>query len=201
MVKTPCTVSVVRSNVTGMTTEPHETTGSTERETLIEIYDDQRRNLLIAMSGLTEEAARTRSTSSQLTLGGLLKHVTLNEQSWITTITQADPEAVFDMEAAAHAYELTGDETFEQWQAEFAAQTERTNAFIREVPDLDAAIPLPKAPWDPEPGQQSVRRILLHMFRETAHHSGHADIIREELDGSNTTMTMARDAGMTFGEG
>lgn len=184
-----------------MTTEPHEMTGSTERETLIEIYDDQRRNLLIAMRGLTEEAARTRSTSSQLTLGGLLKHVTLNEQNWITTITQADPEAVFDMEAAAHAYELTGDETFEQWQAEFAAQTERTNAFIREVPDLDAAIPLPKAPWDPEPGQQSVRRILLHMFRETAHHSGHADIIREELDGSNTTMTMARDAGMTFGEG
>lgn len=172
----------------------------TERETLIEIYDDQRSNLLIAMRGLTEEQARTRSTSSQLTLGGLLKHVTLNEHSWIGTITEADPEAEFDMEAAAHAYELTEDETFAQWLAEFSAQTEQTNTFIREVPDLDTMVPLPRAPWDPEPGHQSVRRILLHMFRETAHHSGHADIIREELDGGNTTMTMARDAGMTFEE-
>ncbi|MCK0113369.1 DinB family protein [Ornithinimicrobium sp. F0845] len=152
------------------------------------------------MNGLTEEQARTRSTASQLTLGGLLKHVTLNERGWIDTITRADPDAEFDMEAVAHAYELTADETFAQWLEEFAAQAERTNSFIREVPDLDAMIPLPRAPWDPQPGHQSVRRILLHMFRETAHHSGHADIIREELDGENTTMTMARDAGMTFEE-
>lgn len=177
-----------------MTSDRGQTTD--ERETLIEIYDDQRRNLQIALRGLTEEQARTRSRSSQLTLGGLLKHVTLNERGWIETITAADPDAEFDMAEAEHAYELTEGETLAQWQEEFAAQAERTNAFIREVPDLSAMIPLPRAPWDPEPGSQSVRRILLHMFRETAHHSGHADIIREELDGGNTTMTMARDAGM-----
>ncbi|WP_109472232.1 DinB family protein [Ornithinimicrobium cavernae] len=170
--------------------------GASERETLVEIYDDQRHNLLIAMRGLSEEQARTRSTSSQLTLGGLLKHVTLNEQGWLRTITEADPDAEFDMAAAEHAYELTEGETFQQWLEEFAAQAARTNAFIREVPDLEALIPLPRAPWAPDPGHQSVRRILLHMFRETAHHSGHADIIREELDGASTTMTMARDAGM-----
>ena len=169
-----------------------------ERDDLIDIYDDQRRNLLITMRGLTEEQARTRSTSSSLTLGGLLKHVTLNERGWIRTITEADPEAEFDMAGAEHAYELTDDETFEQWLEEFAQQAEATDAFIREVPDLDAMIPLPTAPWAPQREHQSVRRILLHMFRETAHHSGHADIIREELDGGNTTMQMARDAGMTW---
>lgn len=167
-----------------------------ERDDLIDIYDDQRRNLLITMRGLTEEQARTRSTSSQLTLGGLLKHVTLNEQMWLRTISDADPEAEFDMAAAEHAYELTADETFEQWLREFEAQAARTDAFIREVPDLEAMIPLPTAPWAPQRTYQSVRRILLHMFRETAHHSGHADIIREELDGASTTMQMARDAGM-----
>ncbi len=101
------------------------------------IYDDQRRNFLIAMRGLTEDEARRRPTISALTLGGLLKHVTLNEQGWIRTVTDADPEAEFDMESASSAYELTDDETFEQWLAEFCAQAERTNAFIREVPDLD----------------------------------------------------------------
>lgn len=181
-----------------MDTNATAAVGSAERETLIEIYDDQRHNLMIAMRGVSEEGARTRSTASALTLGGLLKHITLNEQSWIATIVAADPAAEFDMEAAAHAYELTEGETFAQWLAEFEAQIVRTNAFIREVPDLEAMIPLPTAPWDPEPGQQSVRRILLHMLRETAHHSGHADIIREELDGGNTTMTVAREAGMSF---
>ena len=171
-----------------------------EREDLVDIYDDQRRNLLITMRGLTEEQARTRTTSSRLTLGGLLKHVTLNERGWIRTITEADPEAEFDMAEAEHAYELTEDETFEQWLTEFEEQAAATDAFIREAPDLDVMVPLPTAPWAPERQYQSVRRILLHMFRETAHHSGHADIIREELDGASTTMQMARDAGM-FDEG
>jgi len=113
------------------------------------------------MRGLTEDEARRRPTISALTLGGLLKHVTLNEQGWIRTVTDADPEAEFDMESASSAYELTDDETFEQWLAEFCAQAERTNAFIREVPDLDVMIPLPTAPWAPEGEHQSVRRILL----------------------------------------
>lgn len=181
-----------------METNTRETVVTSERETLIEIYDDQRHNLRIAMRGVGEHAARTRSTASALTLGGLLKHITLVEKDWIRTITEADPDAEFDMAAAQHAYELAEGETFAQWRDEFEAQAARTDAFIREVPDLEAMIPLPRAPWDPEPGQQSVRRILLHMFRETAHHSGHADIIREELDGGNTTMTMAKDVGMSF---
>lgn len=171
---------------------------SNERETLIEIYDDQRHNLGIAMRGLTEEQARLTPSASALSLGGILKHVTLNERHWIAVVTAADPDAEFDMSAAATAYVLTEDETFAHWLAESERQAAATNEFIRTVPDLDAMVPLPKAPWDPDPQPQSVRRILLHIFRETAHHSGHADIIRESLDGGSTTMTMARDAGMQF---
>jgi hypothetical protein len=101
------------------------------------------------------------------------------------------------MESASSAYELTDDETFEQWLAEFCAQAERTNAFIREVPDLDVMIPLPTAPWAPEGEHQSVRRILLQCSGRPPH-GGHADIIREELDGGNTTMSMAQDVGITW---
>ena len=182
----------------GSGTTTDTTTATGERADLLETLAAHRYFLRHTVRGLTDDQARQRTTASELTLGGLLKHVTLNERGWIRTITEADPEAEFDMAGAEHAYELTDDETFEQWLEEFAQQAEATDAFIREVPGLDAMIPLPTAPWAPQREYQSVRRILLHMFRETAHHSGHADLIREELDGGNTTMQMARDAGMTW---
>jgi len=51
------------------------------------------------------------------------------------------------------------------------------------LPDLDAARPLPPAPWF-EPGAHwSARQVLLHVIAETAQHAGHADIIRELIDG------------------
>jgi hypothetical protein len=59
---------------------------------------------------------------------------------------------------------------------------------VAALPDLDVSVPLPRTPWSPhDPGHWSVRRILLHLIRETAQHAGHADIIREALDGANTT--------------
>jgi Protein of unknown function (DUF664) len=54
------------------------------------------------------------------------------------------------------------------------------------VPGLNVAHPLPEAPWD-EPGERwSARRVLLHIMTETAQHAGHADIIRESLDGAKS---------------
>jgi hypothetical protein len=63
-----------------------------------------------------------------------------------------------------------------------------TEEAVAALPDLDVSVPLPKTPWSPpEPEYWSARRILLHLIRETAQHAGHADIIRETLDGANTT--------------
>ncbi len=61
-----------------------------------------------------------------------------------------------------------------------------TDELVRTLPDLDAAHPLPQAPWWPEGGSWSARRALLHIVAETAQHAGHADIIREALDGQKT---------------
>ncbi|MDQ1017267.1 mycothiol transferase [Streptomyces afghaniensis] len=56
------------------------------------------------------------------------------------------------------------------------------------LPDLGRRALLPTTPWSPpEPQYWSARRILLHLIRETAQHAGHADIIRETLDGASTT--------------
>ncbi|MCL6485830.1 DinB family protein [Williamsia phyllosphaerae] len=165
-----------------------------ERETLIEIYGDQRKALLVTLDGLSEDDARKASTVSELTLGGLVKHLTNVEKYWITTIAEADPDAEFDVAGAENAYTLIDGETFADWLAEYRDQAQRTDEFIATVPDLDLLIPVPTAPWAPVRQHHTVRRILLHLFRETAQHSGHADLIREAIDGQSTTMTMASDA-------
>ncbi|MEJ9077256.1 MULTISPECIES: DinB family protein [Gordonia] len=168
----------------------------TEITDLVALFDDESANFRIAVDGVTEEQARATPTVSALSIGGLLKHVTLTHEGWWKTITDADPNAEFDMAGAAHAYELTDDETFAEWAEKYDAQYASTVAALKATSDLDALIPLPTAPWAPEREYRSVRWIVLHMLRELAHHAGHADIIRETLDGQSTTMTHARNAGM-----
>ena len=62
----------------------------------------------------------------------------------------------------------------------------RTDDLLRSLPDLDAAHPLPEAPWFPPGTQWSARRVLMHIVAETSQHAGHADIIREALDGAKS---------------
>ena len=57
---------------------------------------------------------------------------------------------------------------------------------MRSLPDLDAAHPLPQAPWFEAGASWSARRVLLHIIAETSQHAGHADIIREALDGAKS---------------
>ena len=68
----------------------------------------------------------------------------------------------------------------------YDAVARRTDELVTTLPDLAASHPLPEAPWF-EPGASwSARRSLLHIIAETAQHAGHADIIRESIDGSRT---------------
>ena len=164
---------------------------STEREDLITMLDGQRDLFRITVRSITEEQARARSTVSELTLGGLLNHVSHCEKHWYDVIQAADPNAEFDMSKAATEYLITDQQTVAGLLAEWDSIAEDMNALIRDRPSLDDSIPLPTAPWSPEREWWTVRQIILHVFREVAHHSGHADIIRESLDGQNTTFSRA----------
>ncbi|GLW67611.1 hypothetical protein Arub01_58540 [Actinomadura rubrobrunea] len=83
-------------------------------------------------------------------------------------------------------FRLLPDETLAGVLADYAEVARRTDELVATLPDLDAAHPLPKAPWF-EPGAQwSARRVLMHVIAETAQHAGHADIIRESLDGAKS---------------
>jgi uncharacterized damage-inducible protein DinB len=164
---------------------------STEREDLITMLAGQRELFRIAVRGIDEEQARRRTTVSDLTLGGLLHHVAHTEQHWREVIENADENAVFDMSEAATEYVITDEQTVPGLLAEWERVEQATTELIRARPSLDDRIPLPTAPWQPEREWWTVRQIILHVLREIAHHSGHADIIRESLDGQNTTFTRA----------
>jgi hypothetical protein len=71
----------------------------------------------------------------------------------------------------------------------------RTDRVIDSVDDLGRRVPLPEAPWYPDPEDCTVRWILLHLIEETARHAGHADIIREALDGALSGPLMAAVEG------
>jgi hypothetical protein len=68
-------------------------------------------------------------------------------------------------------------------------------AYARTIDDLGRAVSLPKEPWYPDPDRCTVRWILLHLIEETARHAGHADIIREALDGGLSGALMAAAEG------
>ncbi|WP_433703298.1 DinB family protein [Prescottella equi] len=168
------------------------------RADILALLDDQRHNFLITVRGIDNEQARTRSTVSDLTLGGLVKHVTHTERDWVRKIVERDETAEFDMETAMATYTMTEDETLAGLLDDYRATAQETARVVASLDDLDLLVPLPTAPWAPERQWWTARRVLLHVLRETSHHSGHADIIRESLDGANTTMQMGADAGMEF---
>lgn len=162
-----------------------------EREELIKMLDNQRELFRITVRGLEDDDARHRTTVSELTLGGLLHHVMHTEQHWTRVIVERDPNSEFDVSEMDSEYKMGPDQTVAGLLAEWDATAERTAALIRELPNLEDSIPTPTAPWAPERVWMTVRYILLHILREIAHHSGHADIIREALDGANTTYQRA----------
>lgn len=168
-----------------------------EKADILRMLAEQRKNFLITVHGITDEQAGQRTTVSDLTLGGLLSHVVGNEKSWMGIIAAKDETAEFDMSAMSEEYILSADQTVAGLVEEYARVAEATEQAVASL-DLDEQIPLPTAPWAPERAWQSVRFTLLHILREVSQHAGHADIIRESLDGGNTTRHMAIEAGMTF---
>jgi uncharacterized damage-inducible protein DinB len=164
-----------------------------ERADLLELLAQHRHFLRFTTRDLTDEQAGQRSTASELCLGGLIKHVTGVERGWVDFILNG-PSAMGDFDAMTEAdwaqradeFRLLPGETLAGVLADYAEVARRTDELIATLPDLDASWPLPKAPWY-EPGARwSARRVLMHIAAETAQHAGHADIIRESLDGAKS---------------
>ncbi|OCH80768.1 DinB family protein [Gordonia sp. UCD-TK1] len=157
-----------------------------EKRDLLILLQDQRNMLKITARNLSDDDARKQSTVSTLTIGALIKHLAHGEENAARVVTERDENAEFDMSQAMTEYEMTGDETLAGWLTAYDRGAAEFDRVIADAESLDELIPQPTAPWQPEREWLSIRTMIIHLIRETAHHCGHADIIREALDGQTT---------------
>ncbi|WP_431944197.1 DinB family protein [Micromonospora marina] len=190
----------------GTTTTP--ATLDAERADLLAELAEARNTLTNTVRGLTDEQAGQKPTASALCLGGLIKHVASTEESWLRFVVEGPSAMSFALpEGVTWADFMSGQaRELPQWAIDrerdfqmlpedtlpaildrYARVAARTEEIVAAVEDLSATWPVPDAPWN-EPGSvRSIRRVLIHVIAETTQHAGHADILRESIDGQTTT--------------
>ena len=163
-----------------------------ERQLLLGYLAQQRDGVRNAAFGLTDEQARLTPTAGSLSVGGLVKHVTQMERSWIDTMLQRRGEPI-DYE---DGFRLRDDETLAAAVAELDAAGRETETAVGGLA-MDAPVPVPQGvPWFPDDVEAwSVRWVLLHMIEELARHAGHADVVRESIDGATMYPLLAAAEG------
>jgi uncharacterized damage-inducible protein DinB len=169
----------------------NEQTLSGERADILDLLGKHRFFLRYTAQGLTDEQAGARPTVSELTVGGLIKHVTAVERNWAEfaqgrgrtePITEFTPEMIAERQ---DEFRLVEGETLADVLAAYEKVAAATDDLVRTL-DLDTRYELQAAPWQPPGVFWTVRRVFLHIAAETAQHAGHADIIRESIDGQKT---------------
>ncbi|MEU6619609.1 DinB family protein [Streptomyces litmocidini] len=166
-----------------------------ERGAFLNFVEAQRAALRRSLLGLTEEQAASRPSASELSLSGLVKHVAEVELNWLRLAQQRPNERQRTEETWGEAFRLVDGETIPDFVAFWEDVAKQTEEFVRSVPSLDDTFPLPPAPWFPKDGRVSVRWMLLHLVQEMGRHAGHADIVRESLDGKGSFDLIAEENG------
>ncbi len=165
-----------------------------EREGLLAYLDQQRLVLRLSAYGLTDDQARMSAPPSPLTVGGLIKHVAAVERSWMGTVlgVQRGSEDEY-----ADNFHLGPDETLAGVLDHYDTVAAETASVVAGIADLGQAVPVPSGvPWFPDDLEAwSVRWVLLHLITETARHAGHADMVRESIDGATAFPLMAAAEG------
>jgi uncharacterized damage-inducible protein DinB len=142
-----------------------------ERDTLLEFLDYLRESLIVKVTGLDEEAAGRSTVPSGTSVLGLIKHLTSVEVGWFQ-FTFAGTDVTVPAE------EILPTDSVSEVVANYQSTAQVSNRIVLAC-DLDQLCA--RAPTTPQP--LSLRWVLVHMVEETARHAGHADILREQIDG------------------
>ncbi len=122
---------------------------SQERDDLLAIVADQRRNFLCTLDGITDKEAVVRTTVSELTLGGLVKHLGRTQRSWLAVIAGTAPAEFAMSDLDPDPYRMTESESLVELIDAFHAAAAEFDRAVRGEHDLDRRVTLPRYPWSP----------------------------------------------------
>lgn len=160
-----------------MTEFTHPPPSGDQREMLLAFNNLQRQSMLWKLEGLSDEQLRRKHASSGMSLLGLLKHLIRVENTWFA-VRLAGEESLGNPNDD-DAWNPTADETFQVLANQYRAAYTRSN-------EIASSLPLDQKTLTPGSSGENVtlQWVLYHMLEETARHLGHADIIREAIDGA-----------------
>lgn len=157
--------------------------GTADERPMLESFLDHYRDVVVAkVRGVSEDDARRRLVPSLTTLGGLLRHLRRAEMSWFeqrlpATPLEDLPYLQWVLEDQERDFLVQPEDTVDSLISDYQRQCDRSREIAAKY-DLDHVI------THPERGPLSLRWIYIHMIEETARHAGHADILREQIDGT-----------------
>jgi uncharacterized damage-inducible protein DinB len=168
---------------------------ATEQEGLLAFLAQARYTLKLTAYGLSDEQLRATPSASTLSVGGLIKHCASTEEGWLATMRQEPQTADFD--AYVKNFSLAEGESIDEVFARYDRVASETEKTVAEIGDLDFRIPVDHSvPWNRKDLTHfTVRWILLHLIEETSRHNGHADIVRETVDGATAFPLLAAAEG------
>jgi len=158
-----------------------------ETATLLGFLDFQRATLAWKVSGLAADGLRATVGPSTMTLGGMLKHLAYVEEGWFSrTLHRRDRQPPWDaVDWKADPdwdWHSAADDTPEQLLGLWRDSVARSRALVDEALAGGGLDQLARRPW-PDGNAPSLRWILVHMIEEYSRHNGHADLLRESVDG------------------
>ncbi|WP_152354577.1 mycothiol transferase [Brachybacterium subflavum] len=176
-----------------------------ERDALATFASQQIRQLGTTLHGLTPEQLAAAPSVSTMSLGALARHALYVTENILGGICEAPqpgagaertPEQA-QAEGAIDAAAIRADDTAQGLIDALEEQARAAGSLLRKV-DLDTDVPIPDAPWFTGAEHWNNRWSALHLIEELARHTGHADIIRESIDGKGTYELNALAEGGTW---
>ncbi|MDQ1712447.1 MAG: hypothetical protein QOE45_1897 [Frankiaceae bacterium] len=150
-----------------------------EKATLLGYLDNQRATLVEKVAGLTDAQAKWSPVPTGTSLFGLLAHLTMTERWWFSAVVaDLDPELPWSDEFPDADWDGPPGATLADIVAGYEEECSRSRVIMAGV-DLDTRTSTRHASHE-----RNVRDVVVHMVEETARHAGHADILRELIDGS-----------------
>jgi uncharacterized damage-inducible protein DinB len=155
---------------------------ASERELLEAFLEQQRLEVVRAVRGVAEADARRRLVPSLTTLAGILKHLSAVERNWFQRrLARRDPADIAGRAFGDDpSWQVGPEETVEDLIAEYEQACVQSRELVARY-ELDEVVRHERV------GPVSLRWIYAHMVEETARHAGHADILREQIDGTSAS--------------